>query len=239
MEFSTTSDFVASVLPPTLTPTRDPIGFAAVSRWQGLGGGAMDIGAVCLAVMYGDIPGWYTLSLIVNSDMGVAWGREMWGECKKLGNVDYRRDGRWFTGYAQRHGVRIIEIEARLDTPEETVTEHDYAFEIKGFPQVDGQGLEEGTRLVTLKSTAEVESSLSGPARLTLRGNGFDPLDTVPVVSIGDAQWKSGTSTYEAVASDLVDGQSHLPYLLGRQFDDRSAVEVPLRFRGDATEVAV
>src|SRR5689334_22990069 len=112
--FETTEEFVRAVLPPPLTPTERPSGMACVTRGQSTFCGEYDLAWVGINAQHGDLFGVYTLAMIVAGDMGelpITAGRETWGEVKKQGRMGYSRDSDHVRGFAERHGVRLIEIE--------------------------------------------------------------------------------------------------------------------------------
>lgn len=93
--------------------------------------------------------------------------------------------GRYY-GYCERRGVKIIELEAYLDTTlkSETVEWHD--FEVKAFPDAKGSGLDTDLSLITLRVVDQSISRATGRGKLTLRGSQSDPLHTIPIVSVVD-----------------------------------------------------
>ena len=82
--------------------------------WQSRVCGEFESAALMVYARYGDVVGTYFLTLVVSGDMPVTFGRELWGEPKKLGSSRLYRDGDTMYGYGERNGTRLIAIELDL-----------------------------------------------------------------------------------------------------------------------------
>jgi acetoacetate decarboxylase len=233
--FRTTEEFVREVLPPCLGPAEKPSGMAAICRGQSSFCGEYDLAWVGLNARYGEIEGIYTLSMLVSGDSGdmpVILGREVWGEVKKHARLGYSHDGPRVRGYAERHGVRVVEIEATLEPVEVGPRSLNYAtLDIKAYPAADAVGFQSAPLLVVLDVEENDDTVRRGEGRLTLRGTPHDPLDTIPIVSTGRALQAMGETifTFRAL-HELPDSDALLPYVYGRAYDDLSLFPRPLRY---------
>jgi acetoacetate decarboxylase len=234
VEFETTTEFVEYLLPPCLEPAAEPLGFVNVSRWQSAYCGEFDAAWVGVKARFEDIEGSYTIELMIDRDTAIATGREQWGEVKKRADMGYYHDGPYIYGYAERYGVRLIEVNAALG-PDEGPAEaddDDHTFELKAFPAADGIGLEYDPLLITRHSRAAYRSVRRGSAEITLRGTEFDPLDTVPIVSVGEAIHAVGDVQFTGSERRAFGNRAdYLPYVLGRNYDDLRLFPQPARYR--------
>ena len=118
-------------------PVDEPRALARVSCWRTYQED-FDSAIVGLIASYGDLEGFYTLLMVLNGDMPVTLGREMWGEVKKTGSARLYNLGGAMYGYGERNGTRLVEIEADLgpDLGPQTVEGH--SLEVKAFLTADG-----------------------------------------------------------------------------------------------------
>jgi acetoacetate decarboxylase len=233
--FETTEEFVRAVLPPVLSPIEKPAGMACVTRGQSSFCGEYDLAWVGLYAAYGDLVGVYTLSMIVAGDLGevpITAGRDTWGEVKKQGKIGYSRDTDYVRGFAERHGVRLIEIEGHLTSADKGPRTVEYStFDIKGLPAADGQGLQWNPLLVILDVVENDDTVRRGDGKLTLRGTPHDPLDEIPVVATGAALHAVGETIFTTrSATELDDPDAYAPYIFGRAYDDFSVFPRPQRY---------
>jgi acetoacetate decarboxylase len=236
VEFETTPEFVAEVLPPGIEPTERPLASAAVSRWQTEFGLTFDCGVISVEARRGGRTGAYLLSLLIDDDIGMVIGRELWGECKKLGTMGYFRDDPYVYGSGTRHGVKIMEIEAELGDDEGPTVAAGTAFELKGILNGDASAFEWDPAIVTVTNVKQHTSVRRGTGSLVLRGNGYDHFETIPVVSVGQATHTTGYSRYVAEPAEPAEGdpEQYLPYVIGRSWDLPHDRRTPKRFAAGA-----
>ncbi len=230
VEFETTPEFVASVLPPCFEPASNKA-LATTSMWQSRVCGEFESAALMVYARYGTVVGTYFLTLIVSGDMPVTFGRELWGEPKKLGSARLYRDGDTMYGYGERNGTRLIEIESTFDRDLGPQTNSGHALEITGPLSHRGELLADPVALV-FSNDRRLDSVRAGMGTVTLTGTEFDPVGDVPVLSGGAALHYTGEASYEQVSrTALADGDRFLPYILGRSFDDVFQFPRPRRHR--------
>jgi acetoacetate decarboxylase len=234
IEFETTFEFLREVLPPCFDLPENPMGIATVSRWQSELCGEYDCGIISLKCRYDGIDGTTMLILVTTGDMAVTIGREMWGECKKPGISMVYMDGNDGYAFTERHGSRLIEIEAEFGPNIGPVIETGYDFEIKAFPHTSGFGLQHDPILNIMHSEANYGVMREGRGTLRFNGTQFDPVHTIPVLSVGKATYTEGLSNWTSSRADvLVDGESYLPFIYGQKYDDFRMLRHPVRFRKD------
>lgn len=232
IEFETSMDFIRSVLPPCLEAPAKPLALASVGRWQSWACGEFDTACIYVAARHNGIDGYYNLTMLVSGDMPIAWGREVWGEAKKSAAMRLHRDGNDFYAFGERHGVRLIELEAELGPDQGAGESIGHSFEVKAHPSADGAGLEYDPVLIVLKAHTRYTTLRQGTGRLTLRSSAFDPCGTVPVVRTLGAVHVNGESDYSVEAAiPQKDRAAYIPYVYGRNFDDLAQYPIPARYR--------
>lgn len=221
VEFETTPEFLREVLPPCFDMPEKPLCYANVSHWQSALCGEFDCGIIYLSCKYKGEEGTTMLTLFVSGDMPVTIGREMWGEGKKTGTARLYRDGNECYGYTERNGVRLIEIEADLGPDLGAYSNVVKDWELKAQPHTTGLGFQNKVVLSCLDTAEDYRVTREGPATLKLAGTAMDPLDTIPVVSVGKAFYAEGASCWTIPSwEELEDGIDYRPWIYGQKYDD-------------------
>ncbi|MCY1273687.1 Acetoacetate decarboxylase (ADC) [compost metagenome] len=234
VEFETTPEFVRSVLAPCFEPAETPTAYANISRWQSAMCGEFECAIVFLRCRYKEHEGTTMLWILVSGDMPVTIGREMWGEPKKTGNAQVYMDGHEFYGFAERNGTRLIEISAEFGENIGPVTFESLDFELKATPHVSGYGLQDDVILTCMQNREDYRVRREGQATLKLAGTPWDPLDTIPVVSVGKAYYSQGDSSWIVPWFDrLPEPDAYLPFIYGQKYDDFRLFPVAPRYRKD------
>ena len=86
--FTTTREFLSDVLPPCFEVPEKPEGIVEFVSADGRGRLFYAV-TIYVSVKFGDIMGWYDLSMLLTGDMTVTLGRELWGESKKRAKIGY------------------------------------------------------------------------------------------------------------------------------------------------------
>lgn len=228
VQFRTTEEYVKSVLPPCFTPAPEPTGliaFANYRRDDGPGRPMMefDMTSIYLDGFYKDIPGQYSLMMLISDDMPVTGGRESLGEIKKHGDSRIYYDGHEMYAYGRRKNTRVVEVTAELGADEGPSSAEYFGLELKASPTPDLQDFHAKPSVVIMRNTDEYAVTRSGRCTsLKLNSNGlYDPVETIPIESYGAAQYVAGRSFF---ACDLWEeipdaGAEYMPIMLGRQYD--------------------
>ncbi|KAJ5261381.1 hypothetical protein N7478_011976 [Penicillium angulare] len=82
------------------------------------------------------------LLILINDDTPETWGREVWGEAKKTGATRLWRSGNCRYGFAERNGVRLVEVEMECGDDLPPQIGKGSKFEIKAYPHSQGRGLQ-------------------------------------------------------------------------------------------------
>ena len=224
VEFTTDESVIAEVLPPPLEAVEAPTVRAMVGRWQSNCVGDFYGGAIYVAARHEGIDGEYVLAMYMDNDMPTIYGRDLFGEPKKIADSNLLRRGDAFRGYIDRGGVRIVELQAEMNSDTGAFDGEGYNFNFKARPAADGQGLEEDAILTRAKFDVHATASSEGAGSVVLRGTVHDPLDELPVRSVVKASYVECDliGKCEAVATTPAD--VFLPFHYGRH-DDWSALD--------------
>ena len=233
VEFLTDPDVVEQILPPPLEPDDEPRVRAMVGRWQSNCVGDFHGGSIYVAARHDGIDGDYVLAMYMDNDVPTIYGRDLFGEPKKLATSALHRHGGAFHGWLDRGGVRLIELHALMTTDLGPFEAEGVNFNFKARPAADGIGLEEDAILTQATFETRVSAGREGAASVTLRGTVHDPLDEIPVrrVLSGTFMEADLIASCRAVATTPAD--VFAPYHHGRHdawsvLDTESAALVPV-----------
>ena len=93
VDFLTEPDLVAAILPPPLEPADEPLISAMVGRWQSNCVGDFYGGAIYVAARHEGVEGSYVLAMYMDDDVPTIYGRDLFGEPKKLAEAELYRSG--------------------------------------------------------------------------------------------------------------------------------------------------
>jgi acetoacetate decarboxylase len=224
VQFRTDPAVLRSLLPPPLEPDDDPIATATVGQWHSNFLGDMNGGSIYLPARHGDVVGAYVLAMYHDSEAPIQFGREVFGEPKKLARAVLQRDGGSIHGWVERNGVRLIEVRAEIgDDLGPTVTDRS-TFNVKARTAVDGRGLQEDAILTRAQFHSIVHTRMTGPGEVTLRSTVHDPLADLPVLEVLTATYSSEDSHATCTAVAVIPADVFLPYHLGR-LDDYASMD--------------
>ena len=224
VQFRTDPAVLRSLLPPPLEPDDEPIATATVGQWRSNFLGDMFGGSIYLAARHGDVAGAYVLSMFHDTEAPIQFGRELFGEPKKLARAALERDGRSVHGWVERNGVRLIEVRAEIgEDLGPTVTDRS-TFNVKARTAADGRGLQEDAILTRTQFHSIVHTRMTGPGEVTLRSTVHDPLADLPVLEVLSATYSSEDSHARCAAVAVIPADVFLPYHLGR-LDDYASMD--------------
>jgi len=223
VEFLTRPETVERLLPPGLEPVAEPLMTAMVGRWQSNCVGDYAGGALYVAARHEDIEATYVLAMYMTTDHAVVIGRELFGEPKKQCTTGLNRGGTRMTGWIERLGTRLIELEADLPVDHGPTTGSGANFNVKAWPSCTGRGLEDDAILTLAEFELNLTASSEGTGTVRLRGTVHDPLDEIEVVSVVRALYVEGDLVARARPLARIPADEYAPYAYGRM-DDWSAL---------------
>jgi acetoacetate decarboxylase len=197
--WETTPDAIATLLPPPLKPASRPLVFAFIAYYPSTNFSVpYHESALLIRASYKGEEGYYCLSMPVTDDMAMAGGREGWGYPKKMANIAFSREGDTVTGYTERHGIKFMQVKAKLTgkvnndnaaldellalgvNPDSEFSDRSYMFKHSPSPVTNGifdypPLLVEGVTRFRPKTFTWAE------AEIELTPSAYDPWNEVPV----------------------------------------------------------
>jgi acetoacetate decarboxylase len=219
VRFRTSPETIERLLPPPLQPTADPVAAVTIGRWTSSCLGDFHSGVLYLAATYEGVEGNYVLALYMDSEPPIVFGREMFGEPKKLASVGFAVDGDHAHGWIDRNGVRILEVQADTETDEGPAHVERCTYNFKARTAADGRGLQEDALLTRASFTSEVLMQRVGPGTVHLGHSVHDPLDEIEVVEVVRAVHGRDETQARCAVLTSVPAETFLPYHYGRQDD--------------------
>lgn len=224
MEFETDREFLRELLPPCFDMPDKPLGSIMIGKFQASIGGEYDAASISFQAKYRHIDkdASYTVVLYIAPDMPVVYGREFWGESKKAGTVQIYKCGSDVYAFAERGGIRLIEMEGILDS-DEGIQEGDryYNLTVKCTPHAQGFGLQSEPVALVKENLAHHRVMMRGKGKLILNGSDVDPLHEIPIVKAGSLLYTESRTESKVILCDkLNDSERYLPYFYGVAYDN-------------------
>ncbi len=174
--------------PPPLVPTGDVVAIHIYKMndtdWLGP---YAEANVMFGAELPGRARGAYSTNLLLNSDVGVAHGRETHGQPKKYANPELQFRGDLIVATVERNGIDIVTAtlpykQTQAD-PSEISQHFDFAtnLNLKAIDHIDGRP---AIRQLTSRKLAEVtvHECWRGPCTVELRPNAQAPVHRLPVL---------------------------------------------------------
>jgi acetoacetate decarboxylase len=199
LAWRTSEAAVARLLPPPLEPTSDVV-LAHVYRmndvdWLGAYGES-NVSVGC-KLPGEEIAGSYSPYLFLSSDVGVAHGREVHGQPKKLGEPTLEIRGDLTVGLVRRNGIDVLTgtmpTKQWRDSVDSLTRHFDFALNInlKAVDHIDGRPAIRQLTARRLEDVA-VHECWGGPCTVELRPNAQAPIHRLPVVDMLDGlYWRA------------------------------------------------
>lgn len=220
VRFRTDPEAVARVLPPGLEPLDEPTARVVVGRWRSNSVGDFQGGALYVPARRDGVVADYVLSMFMDQDVPLLFGRDLYGEPKKIARVGLFRQHDRVSGWIERGGVRLIEIDAGLGDDRGPSAGTSGNFNVKALLAADGRGLHSDAAITLAEYDARthVDRSLEAP-RLHVRGTVHDPLDELPVLEVLGGGYSEGDMSATCSVVGTIPAAEFLPYALGRLDD--------------------
>lgn len=207
---------VAALLPPPLRPIGDIV-LIHIYRmgdveWLGSYGEA---NVMIGAELPGKAKGGFSPYLFLNSDVGLAHGREVHGQPKKLAKPSLRVKKDLVVGKVRRNGIDVVtgtmaykQQRGDLATLKQLAYDFSVNLNYKVIPHIDGRP---AVRQITSRTLADVKvhECWTGPCTVELRPNAQAPIHRLPVREMLDGfHWRAeftlvaGSIIHDYLASD-------------------------------------
>ncbi|MEQ8349776.1 MAG: acetoacetate decarboxylase family protein [Sneathiellaceae bacterium] len=224
IDFLTRPEIVAAILPPGLEPASEPLVTAMVGRWRSNCVADFTGGAIYVMARHGEIEAPYVLSMYMDQDHAIIFGRDLFGEPKKHAHTTLQRRGGFMHGFVDRGGARLIEIKAELGADLGAGTAEGANFNIKATPSCTGIGLEDDPVLTLAAFRNSLTVQRRGQGSLALGSTAHDPLADLEIVELRGAAYLEGDLICTCRPLARLDAAGFVPYLYGR-LDDWSALD--------------
>jgi acetoacetate decarboxylase len=159
----------------------------------------------------------------MDTDVPTIFGRDVFGEPKKIARAELRARGTSMRGTIERGGVTLITLEAELDRSNDPFEATRESYNIKSRPAADGHGLEEDAILTRAHYSIVARVSREGTGRIALAGTVHDPLDQIPIREVLRATYFEGDLAAEVEVAARIPAAVFAPFHHGRN-DDWSAL---------------
>ncbi len=216
VEFLTTPQTVARLLPPPLRAVSEPLAVAGIGRWESNGVGTYRGGSVSLVAEHDGVIGGCAIGMWMDSEPAVTMGRDIFGEPKKLATSALFYDGGRAHAWIERRGVRLVDLRAELgdDLGPDEVTR--YAFNYRSRSAPDGIGLEGPATMTRATFRTTIKSRHEGRGAIAFTATVHDPLDDIEVVSVIRAEYQRHDIVARCEAAASVPAEQFLAFHHGR-----------------------
>ena len=219
--------WLTEVIPAPLEPNGDSVRFM-VGRWQSNCVSDFAGAGVYVPARLGDMAGEYVLAMYMDNDSSILFGREVFGEPKKQAVTQLRRANGRASAWVERHGVRILQLEADLVEDTGPDDQKGLNFNIKAVASADGEGLEGDAIVTAADFDVRFTATSAGDGGVAVRGNGHDPLDSIPILDARGAVWQEGDLLARARRVATIPAKEFAPYYFAR-VDDYSLLDSETR----------
>ncbi|HEU4760308.1 MAG TPA: acetoacetate decarboxylase family protein [Dehalococcoidia bacterium] len=214
--FETTPQAIAALLPPPLAPTPEPLGRAWVGEVHNSNCVGPFLGAALyVRARYQDVVGDYCITMPMSTAEAVTFGRELYGEPKKLAKIVFEREGEHVWGSAERLDIRYLSLRGRMTEKVPGGRSETSSFHFKFLPRPDGSGFDHPPVLVHVVSEANVQAAERGKGELVLRDSPHDPVADIPVSQVIAAVYTEGHVYSRGRILCEADPEAFLPYAFG------------------------
>lgn len=215
-------EVLAEVIPPPLKPADEPRVSVSVSEIRRSNCvGAFNGCSVNIACTFEGEPGLYCLTMPMNTDTAVVFGRELYAEPKKVAEIQLDVVGPYARGTVTRHGITYVELngtfEEGLQPFERESTSHHYYF--KYLQSADGRGLAHDPELIRVTHRGRTSQLARGTGTITFRESRHDPVIDIPVLMVEGASLSESETHTRAELVTTVPAAQFLPWAYGKADD--------------------
>lgn len=199
LAYRTTPEAVRRLLPQPLQPASDWVLIHIYNMndvdWLGRYG---ECNVMIGAELPGKAAGGFSPFLFLNSDGGLAQGREVHGQPKRWGNPRVEFRGDLIVGVLERNGIDVVtgtmgykQTHGDLDDLKRTTYDFSQNLNFKLIRQIDGRP---AVKQITSRKLSDVKihECWRGACSVELRANVLAPLYRLPVIETGDGYfWRA------------------------------------------------
>lgn len=215
------SETLAALLPPPLEPAGKPrVVFSVAEVRRSNCAGAFLVATVDVACTYQGEAAFYCLAMPVSTDSALTFGRELYGEPKKLAEIqlEERGDGT-VHGSVTRYGITFLELSAVLDPADEPERETEtIRYHFRFLPTPDGR-IAGPIELVRVEHRSRLRVTARGQASVTVRDSPHDPLFDIPILKVLGAALSEGVMETSGAVAATVPAEAFLPFAFAKVDD--------------------
>jgi len=187
VQFQTDPRALRRLVPPPLTPNKDAHMFVSVADFMCSGFGRYYEAHIFTHATFKRRPVNYSIYLILDNDVAIGGGREIWGFPKKLGRLAINMKDDVVSATVERGGITLIESAVHLSefgTPEELSGSAEWITH-KLVPSVSLEAPPEVDQLTsTTLTNADVREVHKGPATLKFGASPADRVAEIPIKKV-------------------------------------------------------
>lgn len=219
-------EVIARLIPPPLTPSQPYRAHFIANHFRKTTLPGVENymeSAILLDVMFEEITGTLTLSMILDDDNAMIGGREFFGFPKKLGEISFQYDDNSASGNVIRRDVTIAEFKCEIGDEIQNMDEiqkpfGDFCYNIKCFPDPGLRKFDYPPRLIKHPIVVKKKriKRVKNP-ELVLRSSQLDPWQEIMPVKIVDSylhEYDSSIMGGEVVAE--LDSNDYFKFALNR-----------------------
>jgi acetoacetate decarboxylase len=219
VDFLSEPEVIAELLPPPLSPGRRPRVRVSVGRWRSNCVGDFVSATVLVSALHGETRGDYVLAMYMDGDAPLIFGREVFGEPKKLARMGLFKQGGELAGTVERGGTTIMRLTGEVGDDEGPLEGGAVSFNYQVPWAADGSGLAADATLTEATFATQVRVLRRGTATVELAGTPHDPLDELPVAEVLGAMYTEADMAVRCRAAATVPAADFTPYAYGRGYD--------------------
>jgi acetoacetate decarboxylase len=220
--FRTRPEVIREVLPPGLSPTENPVATALVTHFGSSNyTGALEFATILVEARHGDLTGSYAAAMYVDTEPALIFGRELFGEPKKLASITMQREGGRVTAECSRLGSSILRIQAGVGDVQPVTAGQFILFNYKYQLKTGCREMEWAPVLMRFVFDTTITRLETGKGELTLRSGPGDRLGEFEVLETLGATHMEYDMRCRYETLGTVDPEAFLPHALSR-IDDLS-----------------
>jgi acetoacetate decarboxylase len=232
--YETDPALAAALVPRPLVPAERPeiqVTFSHVAMQ--LPGYTFEIGSAIFGALasYDGEPGIWLVTMPMSAEQAVLGGRDTYGEPKKIGTIEVKREGDAVSASATRMGIPYLSAKGTLGASLGPRRFTEVGYTMKASPSCDpaakGTAFDADPLLVRLEWQHDQRESFAVAGELALRESPFDPVADLPMRRIVRMEYEEGTTQSNGRVLRSVPAEWLLP-VFHQRYDDPGAQGVEI-----------
>jgi acetoacetate decarboxylase len=224
VSYAADRELIERLIPPPLVPGDRSRLTVSVGGWESNCVGSFTGGSVMVSVRHGDEAGDYPVAMWMNSWPSIMFGRDVFGEPKKLCTSEIFRHGDRARGWVERHGSRLLDLDAELQEEQQLGEVSGVVFNVKAQMSAAGTGLAGDATITKMTFTTTLRVHRAASATVVIEPSRHDPLDELGLGEPRGTRYIEGEQVARCEEVGTIPAADFLPYYLGRA-DDWTALD--------------